>query len=441
VLESVRIDGSDVELATNHTLAAHTPWTQLVSLTAPADAQPSTHYWLDRAGQDGYDEVPNPAWRGAPVSPPPFVAEFTLAWGERELVVRRPVRHTWVDPVLGERARTLELLPPVTLSPERGVLMLTGDAGATARVVARAVTDIADALVTPVLPEGWSAEPASQTISLLAGVPQTLSFVLNGPTTGAAEVQFEARVGDTAWSLQEELIDYAHIPVQRVLRPNRLRVMPMEFAPWSGRVGAVAGPGDLVAESLQAVGVQVEPVSLMGATAQTLAPYDALLVGIRAFNATPELHAALPVVLEWVAQGGVLVVQYQTNSRIGPLAGDIGPAPLVIGRGRVTDETAPMAFTDDAERIRNTPNALTDADFDGWVQERGLYFGETWDPAWVSLLTTADPNEMEQGGGLLMARHGDGAVFYTGLSFFRQLPAGVPGGYRLLLNLLAWEAP
>jgi hypothetical protein len=217
---------------------------------------------------------------------------------------------------------------------------------------------------------------------------------------------------------------------------SRVRVVPLDIEAPTARVAHVAGPGDLVAESLRQVGVAVEDVSAQDLDAATLAGFDTVLVGIRAFNVEPALHDRMPALLEWVEQGGVLVIQYQTNSRIGPLAVELGPSPMVLGRGRVTDETAAVELLGDHAILR-TPHALTAADFDGWIQERGLYFVESWSEGWTPLMRMADPGEAAQDGALMVHEFGAGRVVYCGLSLFRQLPAGVAGAYRLALNLVA----
>jgi len=158
---------------------------------------------------------------------------------------------------------------------------------------------------------------------------------------------------------------------------------------------------------------------------------------VRAFNANPRLAIHRERLMQYVERGGRLLVQYNTNSRVGPLNASLGPYPLDIGRDRVTDETAAMTPLDPKEPLLSAPNKLTAADFEGWVQERGLYFASKWDERYRPVFAMNDPGEEPLRGGLLVARHGKGTYVYTGIAFFRQLPSGVPGAYRLLANLLA----
>jgi hypothetical protein len=168
-----------------------------------------------------------------------------------------------------------------------------------------------------------------------------------------------------------------------------------------------------------------------------LGRYTAIVVGIRAYNTRPALRAAHERLMRYVADGGTVVTQYMTNNRLQPLDQAIGPYQLTVGRERITDETAAMEPVDPKHAILHEPNELTPADFDGWVQERGLYYAERWGEEYTPIFRSADPGEKPLLGGLLVAKHGRGRHVYTGLAFFRQLPAGVPGAYRLLANLLA----
>jgi hypothetical protein len=193
-----------------------------------------------------------------------------------------------------------------------------------------------------------------------------------------------------------------------------------------------------VAESLAAVGYEVTVLTDERLAGEKLEKYEAIVVGVRAFNANPRLatqHQGR--LLKYVEQGGRLLVQYNTNSRIGPLNASVGPWPLEIGRERVTDQQAELTALDKKDPVLKSPNALGPADFEGWVQERGLYFATKWDQRYRPVFAAADEGEVPLKGGLLVGKHGKGTFIYTGLSFFRQLPAGVPGAYRLFANLLA----
>jgi hypothetical protein len=234
-------------------------------------------------------------------------------------------------------------------------------------------------------------------------------------------------------------IEHPHIPVQAYLADASVRLEPVDVALGGTKIGYLPGPGDEVPASLRRVGYDVTLLgdAALAAGPAWLARYDALVVGVRAFNTNERLRAAHATLMAYVEAGGTLVVQYNTNNRLAPLAAELGPWPFEIGPKRVTDEAAPVSFATSAHPLLTTPNRIGTADFEGWVQERGLYFADKWDGRYETPLSMQDPGEPAQAGSLLWARYGKGTFVYTGLAFFRQLPAGVPGAYRLFANLLA----
>jgi hypothetical protein len=243
--------------------------------------------------------------------------------------------------------------------------------------------------------------------------------------------------GGRRLSLGIRTIDYGYIP--RTPRPEEADVAitaaDIRFPPLR-RVGYVRGAADQVPEALAAVGVPLEILGERDLQAGDLSRYDAILVGSRAYETDPALPEANGRLLDYARRGGLVIVQYQQYDFV---RGGYSPYPLDIARphDRVTDETAKVTPLDPNDPVFRLPNAIGPSDWDGWVQERGLYFAHTWAPEYRPLLSMADPGGPEQKGGLLVARVGKGTWVYTGLAFFRQLPAGVPGAFRLLANLLA----
>jgi hypothetical protein len=292
------------------------------------------------------------------------------------------------------------------------------------------------------LPAGFRAEPAEQAISLArAGDEVVLDFAVTPSADARAGVATPVvEVAGQRYSYREDVIDHSHVPLQMVLQPAKLRLSPLELKRSRGLIGYVEGPGDTVAADLVHVGAEVETLGDATLLQGDLDRFSAIVLGVRAYNTRDVLRAAQPRLMRYVERGGTVVTQYVTRSSLSPLDVPVGPYSLDIGRGRVTDEHAAVRVLRPEHAILRAPNRIGDSDFVGWVQERGLYFGERWDARYVPLLELADPAEPAQQGALLVARHGRGRYVYTGLSFFRQLPAGVPGAYRLFLNLLAREA-
>lgn len=407
---------------------------KLVTVAVPIGPRaPSIPYWLARPPQRGHYVVDDAGSVGAPLAPPALTATIELAIGGYALRIQRPVIHAWTDRVHGEQERPFTIVPPATITPLRDAVLAPGKPGAL-DVRVRAGRDGVTGRVELALPAGWTATPNHHALSLAKlGDEVTLRFVVRANARAAAgDATPIVKVGDVAWSLREDAIEYPHIPRQLVLRPATVRVVPLDLRLPAGRVGYVQGSGDTIAADLAHVGMTVDVLDDETLRAGDLARYSAIVVGVRAYNTRAAVRSAHARLVGYVARGGTLVVQYHTSDYKGPL----GPYPFELSRDRITDETAAPTFVDPKHALLARPNRITARDFDGWVQERGIYFGAKWDAKYRPLLRFADPQEAPLDGALLVAPHGRGRYIYTGLALFRQLPAGVPGAYRLLANLI-----
>ncbi len=361
------------------------------------------------------------------------------------IVVRTPLLTAWVDPIDGELTTRVETATRHSARFNSPAVMIPNGEPVDVSVTVSSLGESGTAQVSLEVPAGWTASPAVIAVTLDGTpAPKAVVFRVSGTQDALSAGDGRMRVliddGSGAGPVAatgETTIAYPHIPALTVREPAVARLVPVTLAGKRGRIGLIAGPGDRVAESLEAVGYTVIELDAPQLEPAVLANLDAVVIGVRAFNHTPDLHGRLPSLLTWVESGGRLIVQYMTNSRLAPLKGPIGPYPFTVAQGRVTDETATMTPKDAAHPALTSPNALTPGDFEGWVQERGLYYASEWDPKYSAIFSSADPGEPPQDGGLLVARHGRGVYVYTGLAFFRQLPAGVPGAFRLFQNLLS----
>jgi len=403
-------------------------------MALPAQTPPSLAYWLARPPTPGHYAVADPALVGAPHGPPPLEVAVDVAIAGRTVHLVLPVVHVWTDRVLGERVRPFLIVPPATVTPLRDAVMAPGHRAPLALRV-RAGRDAVTGRIELELPAGWTAQPASQPVSLAKlGDETTVTFdVSPGPSAAAGEARPVVRIGDAAWSLREDVIDHPHIPMQVVLRPASVALVPLALKLPAGRIAYVRGSGDSVAADLAHVGLAVDELDDDALRTGDLSRYTAVVLGIRAYNTRPAVRAAHPRLMAYAERGGTVIVQYNTLDFDGP----IGPFPLELGRDRITDENAAVTFLDPRQPVLHHPNEITAADFTGWVQERGIYFASKWDARYTPVLRFSDPGEGPLDGGLVIARHGKGRYVYTGLVFFRELPAGVPGAYRLFANLLA----
>jgi hypothetical protein len=297
---------------------------------------------------------------------------------------------------------------------------------------------------------GWRAEPASVPFALgpVGGTARFEFSVRPAPDNkagvaapeGGGIVRFVAESGGHRFTRGIVRLEHPHIPIQTTLVDAQVRAVPLRLATGGvTKVGYFPGPGDEVPASLRSVGYDVTLLSddTLSSNAAALGRFDAIVVGVRAFNTSERLRAAHATLMAYVERGGTVVVQYNTNNRLAPLTVPLGPWPFDIGQKRVTDEGAKVDFVLPKHPALTTPNALGAGDFEGWVQERGLYFADKWDSHYETPLAMHDPDEPALAGSLLWTRCGKGTFVYTGLAFFRQLPAGVPGAYRLFANLLA----
>lgn len=407
---------------------------------AAAIGQP---YYLVRPLERGqYVFAGDPGRWGEPFNAP-LTARFEVAGAEGLAArVAREVTARSLDQGVGEIRRPVLIVPRVLMqvTPER-LLWRASLPSRTIRVqVEHLARDTTDAIVRLAVPAGWT-EPAPVPVHFSReNEHRTIEFEVTRPaavTNGAVRFHAQAIVGPDTLRLGGFRIDYPHIQPHRLFRTADVEaiVAPVEFA-GARRVGYVRGAADAIPEAIAAAGVAfrlLAPADLNGPILDSL---DVLVIGPRAYELDPAVGRANPRLLAFARGGGTLIVQYQQYQYV---SGAFAPYPITIARphDRITDEHAPVRWLPGSEALASGPNRLTAADWDGWVQERGLYFAATWDSAWTPMLEMVDPGEAPVSGGLLVAPFGEGTVVYTGLSFFRELPAAVPGAWRLFANLLA----
>lgn len=396
----------------------------------------SAPYWLNEKGTLGMYSAPK-GLIGYPETPAPAVISAALTINGQAISIDREVVYKYNDPVDGEVYQPFEILPEVTSSISEKVIIYSQNEARTIPVQVKAGRDSISGFVSLQHPEGWKAEPAELPFTLnREGEEVVLNFKLFPPENQSEGlIRPLVGVGDRFHDLEMIEIDYPHIPYQRVLMPSQAKVVRIPIEKKGELIGYIEGAGDAIPESLKQIGYRVEQVDPETMTAQSLKPYDALVIGIRAYNTVPELRFKQSVLMQYVEDGGTMLVQYNTNRRLVTEA--LAPYELNLSRDRVTDENSPVTILDPTHPALNYPNKISLNDFQGWVQERGLYFPDQWSSQFKPLLGMKDPNSETYQGSLLIAKYGKGHYIYTGLSFFRELPAGVPGAYRLFANLLS----
>jgi len=433
------------------TVTPGTVLTRRFVLTVAKDAERTQPYFLRRplTNRGGlYDWSTAPAdVRGLPFEPPPVNARVRLVIGGEPVTLAREVVYRYRDQAIGEVRRPLFVTRDVDVAIAPEELLWPIDGGSheprhftlTVTNRARRPASVRTA-VTP--PAGWPPIPAESLAFTREDETKSVPVTVAPPTgdslkAGTYDLRAGGGGGEGGWL---EIIDYPHIRPRALTKPSVAQIRAARVAlPGLSHVGYVRGAADRVPEALLAVGVPVELIGADSLARGDLARYDAIVIGSRAYETEPALVANNGRLLDYVTKGGLLIVQYQQYPFV---EGGFAPYPLTIARphDRVTDENAPVTELDPTHPVFHYPNEIGAADWRGWIQERGLYFAHTWDTTYVPVLETHDPPPpsppVPLKGGLLIAPLGRGTYVYTGLSFFRQLPAGVPGPYRLFLNLL-----
>ena len=408
-----------------------------VSCKIPENTPYSQPYWLRQAGTLGTFAVDDQKLIGLPENPPHLPIEITLQVSEQELRYVVDTRYRTVDPVAGELRQSLVIAPPVFTDFANPVLMFATNQPKSVSVRVIASTGPVKGQLRLTAPDGWHVDPAAVQIDLKGANAETVAAFTVKPPEQDSEgtLRAIASIEGREYSFGHVRISYPHIGVHILMPRAEVTVIRADIRKKGERIGYIPGAGDDVPESLQQIGYTVKMLSDADITAKNLAQFSAVVLGIRAYNTDDRISKWLPELFTYVKNGGVAIAQYNTTADL--KTKEMAPYPLEISRDRVTDENAEVRILVPNHPLVTTPNKITSKDFEGWVQERGLYFPDKWDAAWTPILSCNDPNEKPLDGGLLVAKSSKGFFIYTSYSWFRQLPAGVPGAYRLFANMVS----
>ena len=402
------------------------------SVLAPQEI--SQPYWLTTPyfGVFGVDKQ---ELIGLPESPAAISLDYTLTFNDVPFTYSTHLDYKWTDRVEGEIYRRFIVTPEVTGEFSSNVLLFADEQPKEVSLIIKAHADNSSGQASLMIPEGWKTSAFMFDYNIAEkGQKQIFKFTIT-PPAGASVGDISIKLNNGKELKSEQLIKYNHIEYQTLFDPLVAKAVKVDFKRDGDRIGYIMGSGDEVPNNLKEVGYTVDLIEADNLNAVDLSVYDAIIVGIRAYNTTESLKNGNLFLNDYVKNGGNVIVQYNTNR--GLVTEDIGPYKFQISRERVTKEEAEVTFIDPKAAVLNYPNKLTKADFDGWVQERGLYFADEWDENFSPILSWNDPDEQAQNGGLIIANYGKGHFVYTGISFFRQLPAAVPGAYRLIANIIA----
>ncbi len=400
-----------------------------VDLTAP--------YWLTEEGTLGMYKVEDQPLIGNPESDRRIKVKFDLTINDVDIEFIQDVPYKFNSPEDGPVYRPLEITPELFVSTSDKVYIFNKGESKNVEVKIKSTASNQSGKVHLPLPEGWSSDPIFHEFNISQkGEEQSFVFQVTPPAI-QSEIKIAPVVEANGKKYSKELvsIDYDHIPYQSVLLEAKAKLVNVDININGNYIAYIQGAGDEIPTSLEQVGYQIDELSVDEISAERLSRYNAVVMGVRAYNKWDNIRFKQPELLKYVNRGGTLVIQYNTSRRV--KTDQLGPYPFNLSRQRVTVEEAPVTILAPEHPVMSTPNKITLADFDGWVQERGLYFPNEWDDKYTPILASNDPGESPLKGGLLVAPYGDGWYVYTGYSWFRELPAGVPGAYRIFANLLA----
>jgi LmbE family N-acetylglucosaminyl deacetylase len=397
----------------------------------------STPYWLTKKGTLGMYTVADKSLIGKPETPRTLNVSFNLNIENENISYTKPIVYKTNDPVKGEVYKPFEIIPEASAKISEGVIILDSDDQREIEVIVKAGRDNLEGYVQLAYPNDWSVFPEKQNINIsYKGQEQRLIFTIIPPKEQSEGLLTPmVHIGNQIYTRELIEIDYDHIPFQTVLLPSESKVVRLDIEKRGKNIGYIEGAGDVVPESLRQIGYNVTLIKPDEISAEKLNRFDAIVLGIRAYNTIEDLKFKQQLLFDYVAQGGNLVVQYNTNR--GLKLDMIAPYDLKLSRDRVTDEFADVTLLATNHEVLNYPNKITTKDFEGWTQERGLYFPNEWANEFTPILSMNDPEESPKKGSLLVAKYGKGYYVYTGLSFFREFPAGVSGAYRLFANMLS----
>ncbi|MBL7725715.1 MAG: PIG-L family deacetylase [Chitinophagaceae bacterium] len=441
ILQKVQVDNFDS--AFTRTLERNKNLNFSKTIYIPAENPITQPYWLEKKMAEGYFNVSDQLQIGEPDIDPAYSAFIVVKiYGERFTFIR-PVRYKFTDPVKGELYQPLVTVPPVVLSPQEDVKVISPDK-----------TSLKGTISARGMKKGFNGNV--EVLSAISGKEVKNVTISNknlsiGAKNQVTEIEY---AGDAAKKNEELLfsvsaegknpvsddkheIRYDHIPWINYFHKSAVAVKYIDLKTYNKKIGYITGAGDKVPEALEQMGYEVSLLTDKELSRNNLGQFDAIITGVRAYNTHEWMNKHYEKLMKYVHEGGNLVVQYNTSNQIGPVRAKIGPYNFNITRTRVTDENAPVTLLKPEHPVFNFPNKIGEDDFKGWIQERSIYHATDTSGKFEKLVSMADPGEKADEGSLLVAKYGKGWFTYTGIVFFRELPAGVPGAYRLLANIIA----
>ena len=412
---------------------------QLKNVVIGENIDYSNLFWLKEKQTEGMYRVSDESIRILPEVSSNFPVVFTIEIEGKTIEFVKNICYKFNNPDDGETYVPFTVLPDVTTKIEPEVIIFNGTQSKEITVSVKAHKANAKGVLSLNIPNDWKVIPKEIPFEITTkNEEKKFTFTLY-PTKPeiATKLSATATIGNQTFDDKLITIQYPHIPKQTILVPSESKLVKLDIATKGKNIGYIMGAGDEVNKNLENLGFKVSTINPNEISIEKLQQYDAVILGIRAFNVIDELKYKNKILFQYVENGGNLIVQYNTTNNL--VTKEIAPYNLELSRDRVTDENAKVTFLAPNHKVLNQPNKITEKDFTGWVQEQGLYYPNKWSSEFIPILASNDEGESSKTGGLVIAKYGKGNYIYTGLSFFRELSEGVSGAYRLLANLIALD--
>ncbi len=436
-LDKISISDQLVDSTLNLKLENNNPIEVTANFVLPKNFPISQPYWLKESNNGKIFNVDNQEIIGNAENPPSVDVWATVKIGDNTLRFQTPLIYKWTDRVKGEQYRSFEIRPPVVTSIQNKLAIFTNDNSKVVKVRLKSNTNEVSGILKLNGNSNWQVSPEEISFSFdKKYAEKSFTFTITPPKIkNVANLSACILIDGKTYNKDMVEIYYDHIGYNTYFPDSKIKLVKLDINKFDGTIGYIMGAGDDVPEALENLGYKVIMLSDENLENENLNNFDAIITGIRAYNTRERLKYDQPKLINYVKNGGTLIVQY--NVSYGLQTKNIGPYPFSLNHGRVTDENAEMKFLDPTSKLLNFPNRITNEDFENWVQERGLYFSDNWDNHYTTVFASHDEGENDLKGSLLYTKYGKGVFIYTGISFFRQLPAGVPGAFRLFVNLIS----
>ncbi len=437
-IELIKVEFEYGENITKNIPLKYNKFTNIESaVTLPKKINLTQPYWLRNEHGKGTYKVNEQRLIGKPENDSPLNVKFVLKFGDNDLTYKIPVIYRWTDPVTGENYRPFEIRPALSINLENTVYVFPDDNEKAIKITLKSNAKNVNGKLKFNLAKEWNIRPSEIAFNLKNKNDEQQFLIKIKPPLKSSDVKLSA-YAETNYGIVDkgiETIDYQHIPIQTLFPPAKTKLIRLDIIKVISNVGYIMGAGDLIPGELKELGYNVHLLSDDELDNADLSKYDAIVAGVRAYNTRDRLAVDQQRLIDYVKNGGTYFVQY--NKSFNLVTDKIGPYPIELSHDRVTVEEAPVNFINRSSPLLNFPNKISKKDFDGWIQERGLYFADKWDAKYKTVISSHDPGEIPLKGGLLYTHYGKGLFIYSGYSWFRQLPAGVSGAFRIFINLIS----